>query len=340
MLRYALPVAMLFLSNQVLAAPFPSSLLYPSFHAASARATLETFDVGHSKQTEPAAIDNAGDIAGSFQEPANANAYDGFIRRSNGKTVKFKAPDASLTLVIGINNSGVVAGTGIEAGDVCEGFFRAANGTMTTFALPATEGLVSALNDEGDVAGEYQPPSDFHERTFIRTANGTIIKFRIGTAGTFPTFIANDGTVLGNYRFANSGGLGGFIRTPDGTIIKLRIGKEATYPLSINASGVIVGWYEDGGLQTFAFERTPDGTITKFLLPHSTSIKVQSINDLGTIAGSYDTGSTTGGFIRTSDGTVTKVKYGALAINAGGTIIGFYTNEEEKMRGFVRVPTN
>jgi hypothetical protein len=104
-------------------------------------------------------INTAGTIAGYYQD-ADKDDH-GFILATNGTYTDVNVGTLKLTIVFGINDSGVVTGTyGSEAANGAEGFVRAANGTVADFIAPdagdkgngqGTWPLV--VNDSGDVAG-------------------------------------------------------------------------------------------------------------------------------------------------------------------------------------------
>lgn len=107
--------------------------------------TLTTFTVpGHPLDTFPTSINDSGQIAGYFN-----GASQGFIRQSDGSIQTFDI------LAAGINDSGVIVGSGLGSNDNSVGEVRIGN-TDFTFTYPgAVSTNIEGINNEGEVVGSY-----------------------------------------------------------------------------------------------------------------------------------------------------------------------------------------
>jgi len=178
--------------------------------------------------------------------------------------------------------------------------------------------------------------------------------------GTVAISINAGGRATGIYFDAN-GVTHGFVRAPDGAITPFDApgagtGKnQGTLAMSINAGGAIAGWCVDAKNVSHGFVRAEGGAITGFNVPgagtdgHRGTIPL-SINAAGTIAGSFSDGNAVfHGFLRAANGSFTKFDalgagsnpYSddgtvAFAVNATGTVTGYYNSSTSGAHGFVR----
>jgi hypothetical protein len=162
----------------------------------------------------------------------------------------------------------------------------------------------------------------------------TYISFSLpGALGTYPTGINASMEVTGSY---NTGPLAqrGFLREADGTITTFDVaGATVTQPQSINAAGDITGYYIDDGLYAArGFLRYADGRVITFAANQTapfTGLTPVAINDFDEIAGNYANHSATA-FTRSRAGVFSTIALPngggiATAINAGGSVVGFYS---------------
>jgi hypothetical protein len=128
------------------------------------------FDPPNSTGTGVWAVNDGGEIAGSFGSPDQPFGR-GFVRHQNGSFTVFDAPNAVETGVVGINNSSEVTGYFWESiNGTPRGFFRDQNGRSTVFDAPSGYTVVTGINNRGDVLGQFLDASD-HLNTFIRIEN-------------------------------------------------------------------------------------------------------------------------------------------------------------------------
>jgi N-acetylneuraminic acid mutarotase len=188
---------------------------------------------------------------------------------------------------------------------------------VTGAGTGALEGTVAiGINAGGDVAGMYID-SNGVRHGFVRQASGAVTPFKAPAAGAGQS--------------------------------------QGTIPLSINASGVVTGFYIDAQNTVHGFVRSATGAITSFDVPGAGSARNRgttpiSINAAGTIVGDFtDDSAVFHGFIRAANGSFTTFEApGAgsnghsdegtvpFAINAAGTVTGYYKGATGGAHGFVR----
>jgi hypothetical protein len=102
-----------------------------------------------------AAINNEGDIAGFYANPATGNT-DGFLK-AGGKFIDLTVPGASSTTALGVNDHDEVVGVYATAGGAMHGFTWTARGGFVTVDDPHGIGTttVNGVNDAGDLVGFY-----------------------------------------------------------------------------------------------------------------------------------------------------------------------------------------
>ncbi|MBI3476957.1 MAG: choice-of-anchor D domain-containing protein [Acidobacteria bacterium] len=270
-------------------------------------------------------------------QPNRAARIDGSptMTNSNGPTTtSFDCPGAGTGALQGTggissNSAGTIAGFCVLAGNgnVAHGFVRAADGTITLFDAPgAGTGMNQGtfpigINAGGVITGMFSDTNNVY-RGFVRAAGGTITTFNApganvgGHAGTTPMSINKAGTITGMYRDPALV-YHGFVRTAGGTITSFDAPGagtgyvQGTQPLSINTAGTITGYYKDANYVDHGFVRAANGTFTVIDAPGAgtTPGQVKGLKFQGTIA---------------------------IAINAGGVIIGVWADPNFANHGFVR----
>ena len=118
-----------------------------SVSASAKHPTIITLDPPGSVNTNSAAINPAGAIAGYFFD-ANNWAH-GFLRARDGTFTTFDAPGAVSTLALDINPEGAIAGPYLDHGNVWHLFLRALDGTFTEFDAPGA-GTGTGTAGDGD----------------------------------------------------------------------------------------------------------------------------------------------------------------------------------------------
>jgi hypothetical protein len=274
------------------------------------------------------------EIVGTVMDATNV--FHGFLRTRDGKFAILDAPDAG---------SGAFQGSG---------------------------GL--SVNPAGTILGEYFDASNV-SHSFVRTPNGTIAEFDAPGAGIAPfqgTYPANlsginpGGASVGEY-VDPDGVIHGYLRTPDGTFAEFDDPNgQSTLSLGINPAGEVSGVYIDTNFVFHGYMRAPDGTITDYDVPGAGTGIFQGtnacwfipcfggINPAGTVTGFYvDSNDVYHGFLRTRAGKITTFDApGAgtvgspgggqgtqpMTINPEGAITGHYTDANNAVHGFLRIP--
>jgi uncharacterized membrane protein len=156
-----------------------------------------------------------------------------------------------------------------------------------------------------------------------------------GALGTYPMGINASMEVTGYYN-ASPTLERGFVREADGTITTFAVGgATSTVPEGINAAGDITGYYIKPMVYTeLGFLRYADGQIITFDTNQTNSqlgFLPAGINDFGEIAGNYMSHGAAAA-TRSRAGVFSSVVLGppgglvgtATAINASGSVVGFY----------------
>lgn len=274
------------------------------------RGGFESFDFPGAQDTQPASLNDGGNIVGSYA--INRNSH-GFLRTPDGTFVAIDVPGAGQgidegTWATSINAQGVIAGYYITAEPRMQGaFIRAADGTLTTFGVPGqrqtSPGFNCALNDAGVLVGFYSSDFGIQRYGFMRSAEGVVTTFDVP-------------------------------------------GADLTEPNCINSGGVITGTTVDSVGRVHAFIRDSRGGITTFDAPGAVyGTSGRSINAGETVAGDYvDSNQITHGFARDRNGHFTTfevlgaVGTGVSNINAGDRITGAWVDEHHVFHGYMVIP--
>ena len=257
------------------------------------------------------------------------------------RITSFDAPGADLnagdyngTLANGINGSGVIAGSYIDANNVYHGFLRRLDGQFTTFDAPGADTTPNdyngtypaAIDDLGVVAGYYWDVNGT-AHGFLREADGTFTTFDPpNSTATVVRALNWEGGVVGFY--ADQNGLyQAFVRNPDGTFVTWA-GRTActtnpsqgcfgTAASNINGFGAIVGGFSDnqGNFVHRSFLRDMNGALKVINVPGAGTGSHQGtgcsgcalgFNQFGVMAGTYtDANNVRHGFVRDRDGRFT-----------------------------------
>jgi hypothetical protein len=205
-----------------------------------------SFDVPGSTETEPASINAAGEITGTFFE---GSSLHGFVRSPQGKFTSFDVPSSSTsgaTTPIAINQKATITGGYGDLNGTYGLFVRDPHGEVTTFSVGLSS-YASSINSSGAITGSYSNhlPPVYHG--FVRSPQGTIAVFDVpGTSGTGSSAINDLGVIAGVYYPPSVGyptAIGGFIRLPGTQEYELQPG---TYSITDGRS-----LYVDGGFYLY-----------------------------------------------------------------------------------------
>jgi hypothetical protein len=169
-----------------------------------------------------------------------------------------------------------------------------------------------------------------------------------GALGTYPMGINASMEVTGYYYASST--QRGFLRKADGTITTFAVGgATSTVPEGINAAGDITGYYTKPLVYTeLGFLRYADGQIITFDTNQTNGqlgFLPAGINDSGEIAGNYVYEGISA-VTRSRAGVISSLVLGppggpvgvATALNASGSVVGYYGNPESVFTGFVVHP--
>ena len=308
----------------------------------TANGSISSFDAaGGDKGTGVVGINTAGEVVGSYLD-AN-DVVHGFVRAVNGAITPINAPNAGTgseqgTAAFAIDTAGDVVGMYADANNVIHGFVLPAHGSLAAIDAPgAGTGTFQGtypigMDAVGDVAGSYTDASNgIHG--FVRTVSGTITSFDAPGSSLSPSVLAGL-----NSRFNKkasqaaraSSNLRPASKKPDsplnraramlsrvggaprgnisameltGGVFNVSDGKVAgTLCTSIDAAGDVAGIYTGGDDVAHSFLRSAKGSITTFDAPGA--------------------------------GTATAQGTGSFALNAPGTVVGTYADENSVIHGF------
>jgi hypothetical protein len=263
-------------------------------------------------------------ILGSLTCVAHAGNING-----EATYVSFSVPGGLGTYPMSINASMSVTGYYNVSATGARGFLREADGTITTFNVPGaiwTE--PEGINAAGDITGFYELVAGT-PRGFLRYADGRLITFDppqpvAGMAPqSQPISISDFDDIAGTYIYAwiDYGTTrylpqpAVFTRTREGAFNTIGPvgtfgpGFSSFWATAINWSGAVVGYFTGDEPLDSGFLAHPDGHFADFAVPQTM-------------------------FCGLGQATIPE------GINAGGTIVGWYTNcnPENNLGGFVRSP--
>ena len=327
--------------------------------------TFTSFDApnagsGKNQGTEPVAINQSGEIVGSYID--SSNALHGFVRSASGTITEFDAPGLTDTGAGAINSSGQIVGSGNHDSRIrgtVEGFLRSPSGTISGFQPPnALLTFPAGINDRGEIAGTYLTGGSVYH-AFIVVISGGISSYTLFDEpdasdapghGTFVTGINASGEAAGYYVDATVGAIHGFTRDSKGNFTSFdapgagTIVDAGTVPTSINRSGEMTGYYTDNNYQAHGFIRDAAGNFTDFDPPGSTGTYATRINDGGEIVGYWeDSAALVSGFVRSASGAITSYTVPVpnsatylYSVNNAGHLVGIYADLNGTYHGFVQ----
>jgi YD repeat-containing protein len=213
----------------------------------------------------PVVINDAGQIAGTFQDPNAAFNTDAFFYDpATGKTETIDPPGSGpFLLVTGMNNADQIVGEYDDSQNHTHGFiYNAATGLFETINAPNSSGgmTVAGINNEGQVVGSYYDGVNGHGFVY----DSSSYTFRtIDVPGAFATGLTginNSGQVIGEYQDAPGPGDKGFVEDlGTGTISVLDPpGATEVMPEAINDQGEVAGWYRQEYPNDFGFVATKE----------------------------------------------------------------------------------
>jgi probable HAF family extracellular repeat protein len=236
--------------------------------APSGSVAVKTITPPSSTDTEPLAISNNGSYVTGYYYAPTVQDQIGFLYNGT-TTTTLSVPTAAGTSPAGVNDSGTVVGTYINAQSNTVGFVYS-NGSFTDLNVPGSpETNPVAINDSGEIVGyDYDASGDTFGFTYnpITTQFATFSAF--GSLNTYVTGLDSTGDIIGydgaGQGFVDSGGTISLLDIPGATLVA---------PTDILDNGTITGSYTTASNATDAFVATlatpvPEpGTVALLTLP-------------------------------------------------------------------------
>ena len=251
-----------------------------------------TFDYPGSVGTVTGNINDAGDVAGTFN-PTDIYSTAGYVRFQNGR---FSDPiydprdQAQNTFVEGINNSKTLCGSYAtdELSFHYHGFILADKDIFTFFDVDGTtDTTIFGINDAGNTSGNSHGATD-SPSAWVEI-DGTVSIFKIpGSTIDGATGINNLNQVVGDYRTGQS--THSFLRDADGSL-RYPIdaaGAESTDLYAINDRGQMVGSATVLTATHAVFFPSPSRNVS-YDYPGAVQTYFTGINSRGLISGFYRT---------------------------------------------------
>lgn len=269
---------------------------------------ITVFDAaGTASGAMPAAINDAGDVAGYFFDAVGVQS---FLRNAQGNITVFDVPQLffpgmfQIGFAMAIDNRGDIAGFIIPCPecDTWVGFVRSPQGDITTFAPTLKGSVPTGINERGDIVGVTSPFYVSREG-FVRDRTGLMTVFDAGTdtpLAAYPVGINNRGTITGYYFDTQSGTTRGFVRDSKGRISVFDADASAsqTSPAGINDSDEIVGDFSDA-TGSHHYLRDNKGNVVVFDVPNTSGAHAVCVNNRGDVAGTaFDAQGKARGFLR------------------------------------------
>lgn len=201
-------------------------------------------------------------------------------------------PGATTTIVFGINDDGVIAGSYRDSDGIEHGFFGPLNGTYTSFDYGGTSSGTEprALNDDGVIVGFATDPNFAVGQEFLRETDGSLKTFKKDHAPLdgIAQGITKREHSTGDYIDPNT-----FVRTgylaKDGKYksdVDLGITVTRTSPRAINSAKTLGGFYDDsdGLMHGFIYK---DGVTQVVDFDASGTTALEGLNKKELAAGQY-----------------------------------------------------
>ena len=236
---------------------------------------ITTFQDTGATSTDITAVNAGGTLTGFSSAGAGANGQ-WFTVTSDG-VVTDHADDGDSITPTAINAGGEVVGD-----DGLNGFF-AVGGALTVLSAPGATGtLVSAVNDAGEIVGNYTDASGVqHGFTDIGGVFATIDP--AGSTSTEVAGVNNGGEIAGTY-IDSSGVTDGFTET-GGVFTTLQApGALSTVVEAVNDAGTVTGFYLGSDVQQHGFVDL-GGVISTLDPPGSTGAMPTGVNSAGEVFG-------------------------------------------------------
>jgi len=249
--------------------------------------TYTNIDLQGMANTSVSNINNAGQIAGSYQDALGVG--HGFVMDKQGGITTIDFPGAVSTSAFGINDRGDLVGVYTDVAGTTHGFLSA-HGNLTSLDPPGSIFTIAfGINDKRQIVGEYDAGDGplhgflFENGTFTNIDQGEI-PVSEGFTFTEAIGINNRGEIVGDFFDPNI--LRGFIGS-NNVFQAFEIPSQSFTLLGgINDPGDYVGIYLDTQLAEHGF-LNHQGNFQTVDFPGADSTLALGINASGTIVGTY-----------------------------------------------------
>jgi hypothetical protein len=217
-----------------------------------------------SQQTQVTGLNNRGDTAGFWVNPAGANR--GFVEW-NGSFTSYTNPltpkvAGSVNQLLGINNKGIAVGFyNDKSGDAHPYSLNQATGVFTVLHVPGHSVAATGINNLGDIVGT--STTGMHVTSSWLLVGTHLTSFQYPGGSDTQAFGINDkNQIVGSY-LDSAGVMHGFVLTdPTGPVSHWQTiddpnGIGSTVVNGINNAGDLVGFYTDAAGNTDGMLATP-----------------------------------------------------------------------------------
>ena len=285
--------------------------------------TYTTFDPVSGGLVESDAINDAGEVAGSYYAISGSFYTDNGFIDIGGALATADVAGAASTGVTGLNASGVIAGYSFTSSNTVS--FVGQPGALTMIAVAGVDVRAAAVNTSGEVVGTAGADS-------FTYANGAYATLALGGAqATQAVGVTAAGVVFGNETDAAGASHGFLYKAGVFQIVDAPDSQGATSIAGVNAAGEIVGSYSAPSGTTEGYADI-GGVFSSIAPTDSSYTVVTGVNDAGTVVGYYDgADGDLHGFVDQA-GTITSFDPAgsastlALGINSSGEVVGSYTD--------------
>ena len=260
-------------------------------------ASVKIFEPPGALATDPADINNFGQVVGFVADRPPSSAGDHFLRQPDGSFVTITSVNPSTGPIHDINDAGQIVGALVGQSFVGTPTSTPGVYSVTTFR-PFGAGFSEAtgVNDRGQIVGNVALGPSSVTQPYLRQPDGTVVL--INTGGSVQG-INDAGTIAGN----NSGG--GFIGAATSipgqyTLTPFEAGVVSSFVTGINNRGDVAGYAFDNPQISFyhGFVRQADGAIRKSDILNS---RFEGINDAGIIVGQLSEAGRLQGFLASAN---------------------------------------
>lgn len=178
----------------------------------TAAGITSTLDLSGHLNTALLAVNNVGQILGTYSDNNQILGGLSFLSNANGSMQSIAFPSSTFTQAEGFNDAGVAVGGWYDAAGALHGFSRSPVGTYTTIDIAGADAtVVSGINNAGWIVGEFDIGVLAHG--FARDPSGHVSVIDVaGASFTTATGINSLGQIVGQYCDASV--CHGFLATP------------------------------------------------------------------------------------------------------------------------------